>query len=199
MIIFVRHGERADNSSLERHLIVNKHDPHLTKVGQTQAKEAGQKVKILQNGLKTTIYCSPFQRCIQTAEQIAKEIDSNRITIKSQICETLYQTLYDSDPLDNLEYNKKNIELEGIEIQDEQFSNDYYPETMESVNKRIIEFTQELALNLKQDECAIVVTHQRPLKSILGFFGAVEPEVGYCHLLALQQNNASKLCDFNLL
>ena len=33
MIIFVRHGERADNSSLERHLIVNKHDPHLTKVG----------------------------------------------------------------------------------------------------------------------------------------------------------------------
>jgi broad specificity phosphatase PhoE len=44
MIVFIRHGERADQSKdpQERKLIETSFDPHLTKVGIEQAKESGK-------------------------------------------------------------------------------------------------------------------------------------------------------------
>ena len=82
--MFIRHGERCDNSELEeeRARIKIKSDPPLTKLGVAQAHMTGIFLKdYLKEGNydKIVIETSPFLRTLETAVGIAKEIGVSEI------------------------------------------------------------------------------------------------------------------------
>src|SRR5436190_1968206 len=76
MNIYLRHGE--DDLSDE----ATKHDGHLTREGKKQVKNTA-KYLLKKYGIPSTIYCSPFVRTTETAEQMKKFMHSTGIDIRS--------------------------------------------------------------------------------------------------------------------
>ena len=82
----IRHGERVDHiPNYNPADIPNEHDPSLTDFGFEQAKLTGKYLKEYfdTNGMnfdKVIIECSPFIRTMQTASQIARELNVPTIT-----------------------------------------------------------------------------------------------------------------------
>ena len=120
MILGIRHGERADNSSesYELEKIQFPYDPHLTLLGELQARITAhkilQKIEEYEESLKKSnffkskiqpiIITSPFLRTIQTSYQIAKELGpiyQDTIFLQEDIQELLddHKTFgFDQDP-----------------------------------------------------------------------------------------------------
>ncbi len=79
----VRHGERIDDvePTWIRNNQVRCYDPPLTDIGLDQASKAGKRLRslILANDLANTtriqLFSSPFLRCVQTAENILRELN----------------------------------------------------------------------------------------------------------------------------
>lgn len=82
----VRHGERADQCPhpAEKAKVVCKFDSHLTPLGLRMAQESGKLVssqikrlissKVLSPSCKVVLISSPFLRCLQTSNEILKNI-----------------------------------------------------------------------------------------------------------------------------
>eukprot|EP01097_Dermamoeba_algensis_P000565 TRINITY_DN1196_c0_g1_i1.p1 TRINITY_DN1196_c0_g1~~TRINITY_DN1196_c0_g1_i1.p1 ORF type:complete len:181 (-),score=25.41 TRINITY_DN1196_c0_g1_i1:266-808(-) len=71
----VRHGERIDmvDQTWEK-TAAEPDDPPLTERGILQARKTGQKLRTEPHKIEH-IFCSPFLRCLQTATEIAEELD----------------------------------------------------------------------------------------------------------------------------
>lgn len=122
MLFCVRHGERADRRCDLKIEYEKGFDPPITPDGHSQAsitgafikdyldsvgykaakcdeKEAGNVV----NPLRVKIVSSPFLRCIETAEEIAKQLAVPRIDVDFYLCEMLTLKYFPGgDPLPNL-------------------------------------------------------------------------------------------------
>jgi len=71
-ILFVRHAESTENVAHDNGI---KYDPlnvHITKHGEKQATVTGKYLKTF--GKFDAIYCSPFDRCIETCDIIVKQL-----------------------------------------------------------------------------------------------------------------------------
>ncbi|CAD8050291.1 unnamed protein product [Paramecium sonneborni] len=196
MIVLVRHGERADNCLIESKNVQNPHDPHLTPKGCEQAQLAGKQIlKVIEEYRKIEIQSSPFLRCIMTAKNIAQQIKKDEISLYTEICETLYSNFFSSNPLPRLIINKNpNLTyFSGISLIDKQNEQNFYPETLEDVNLRILNYVQKLLEKIEDDQCIILVTHQRPLKTILEYFSQQTDDVGYCKVISIKKGDSMQL------
>ncbi|CAD8045779.1 unnamed protein product [Paramecium primaurelia] len=204
MIILVRHGERADNCEIEMKNIVNPHDPHLTPKGCEQAQQAGKLIlQEIEPYRQIEIQSSPFLRCIMTAKNIAHQIKKEEISLITEICETLYPCFFSRNPLPDLTINSNPTltYFSGITLNDQQSrQDDIYPETLENVTNRIMSYVQNLLEKIEDDQCVILVTHQRPLKTILEYFKQKTDDVGYCKVISLFKGESSQLeqCKFKI-
>merc|ERR1712093_675971 len=69
-------------------------NPPLTRRGRQQATELGE--SLVGKGI-THIYCSPFLRCVQTAEQ-AGAVLKVPFRVENSLCEWLIKAWYPTDP-----------------------------------------------------------------------------------------------------
>ncbi len=92
--IFVRHGEAEHNLAFRNPEIGHKafttiRDPPLTPTGLEQAKEVANTLCKIVRGRNLDIWCSPLQRCIQTAEEIYEEVSGHTIYYHDGLLERL--------------------------------------------------------------------------------------------------------------
>jgi broad specificity phosphatase PhoE len=92
--IFVRHGEAEHNVAFHNPEIGKKafttiRDPPLTPTGFEQAKEVANTLCKIVQGRNLDIWCSPLQRCIQTAEEIYEEVSAQTIYYHDSLLERL--------------------------------------------------------------------------------------------------------------
>lgn len=216
-LIFIRHGERADqvkvapqptseNATLASiYESKTPHDPNLTRVGLQQASEAGKhfkkRIQEVQNENKITfdeirVESSPFLRCLQTAANIAKELQIGSIKVNYRVCETLWDTeefeqadanggIFETLQLKTVDPDVLCIEaLSGIEVHDtiswHSEATKLYPEDVDSLEVRydmIAEHfkTQEaVPATTGKSLCVIVVTHAAMQMSLPERFNARE-------------------------
>ena len=95
----VRHGERQDKIGKQ---VANKYDSPLSELGLQQAQMAGEFLKSNVQG-PIVVYSSPFYRCLQTANEIAKVLGIERIHINYLASEYMAEKMYDDCPLKNSE------------------------------------------------------------------------------------------------
>ncbi|CAD8105179.1 unnamed protein product [Paramecium sonneborni] len=190
MILFVRHGERADMvaNPYERKKVLLKFDPPLTEKGEYQAKVTGQKLRlqieefakqkqIKIEDLKISFMSSPFLRCIQTAVIMMNELPNNsNLFIQNEIGELMYTHSFDQNILMQLHFNTfqhpilNNNYLNGIQIKKDKFINanlpqPIYPEDQDYCQKRVGLFLEQLFIEIKkqpnqQNTIFICITHQ---------------------------------------
>jgi len=179
-VYFARHGERIDwiektwIESAERRF-----DPPLSLYGFQQANELGEYIAKLQPRI-TQIYASPFLRTIQTALQVAKQINKNESPSTNEITRIRLEPGYGEYGLYDVIWNENSIyrplhqlpELSGnIEYFDQDYDSvikaDYYlqmkVETRQQLRdrlKRVLQYT----LDAHTPDCNIlIVTHAAPL------------------------------------
>ena len=78
--ILIRHGEGTHNLGAETEGDAAYENPayrnsHLTEKGVQQAADAGLKIASTMTSSAAALWCSPLQRCMQTAEQVMKSVD----------------------------------------------------------------------------------------------------------------------------
>lgn len=218
MIIGLRHGERADkcNTEAEKKKCELYFDPHLTDFGALQVKmsaleiqkrinlfEEELKTKGLSSGKKLTpvVIASPFLRTIQTAFNLAKNLDSiyqNTVFLQNEIMELLWnEQEFNIDPLPVLFSRTRKVEdlipygadfiNSGLKLEfnplfkDPEFVQPKYPEKkVETINrahkffKRIPHlFFEKFPFN---EYVLIWVSHQYILASALWFYTDLTPE-----------------------
>lgn len=92
-IILVRHGESQGNA--DRTVYLSKPDNliEVTDLGTKQAEEAGRRVRTLIGSAPVHMFVSPFQRTLQTARSIRKQLTNRQIIrtsvdprIREQVC-----------------------------------------------------------------------------------------------------------------
>ena len=96
-VVFVtRHGARIDNSPTDRDANWLKHaghsrrdDPHLSPHGERAAAELAAKLKAQTAFPIAHVVSSPFVRCMQTADAVARALDLP-IKVEPGICEVLH-------------------------------------------------------------------------------------------------------------
>jgi len=154
MLFVVRHGERADYAGDdEKSKIQISFDPHLTDLGQIQARKAGDHILHLlkqyrkeegfkPEDLKYLIISSPFRRCIQTSFHISQALPKeniwgNKIFLNDFLSEHLDDVTYTKNVLADLQVRVDLDEVKkvvGIELQDgfpeigNHYSTPIYPE-----------------------------------------------------------------------
>jgi len=211
MFFVCRHGERADNGTMaEQEKIEISFDPHLTEIGQKQAKNTGlfiqQKVKeASSNGLLSTptpkylILTSPFLRCVQTANHIAKALGpenlfDNAIFLDNSICELLSIGFYEKNVLPELYLRTKPksdiAKYIDIELKDSLIPGNIvpeYPETHGSFFNRL-EFAYRyikdylLGEEVYKNVVVILITHGFAVQVVLEIMNEYDylKEVDYC-------------------
>ncbi|CAD8064622.1 unnamed protein product [Paramecium primaurelia] len=191
MIFFVRHGERADqtNDNGERKRIQKSFDPHLTNVGDKQARMTGAHLnKLIQEyanekqiqvkDLQINFMTSPFLRCIQTSINLMREIPNNsKLYIQDEIGELMYTFDFSSNILDKLHLRTEQHPIltkeyqNGVQIIKERFIKNpnlpqpVFPENDNLCYNRIKAFMVELKSQMdklpnKTNTINICVTHQ---------------------------------------
>ena len=150
MIAIVRHGAREDHDGYPNRKRKSeiKQDPALSGLGEDQSRMTGryfaEKYLSKQNYAKRSnirVISSPFLRTLQTAVNIAREINCQRIQVWDPICEELGSDIFDSFPLPHINYYMHNSnflcdkflggkDVEVIEMHDpeEIMSSCHYPE-----------------------------------------------------------------------
>ncbi len=154
MLFVVRHGERGDYAGpVEKGKVQLAFDPHLTDLGQIQARKAGDHIlKLLkeyrkEEGFKPTdlkylIISSPFRRCIQTSYHISQALPKeniwgNKIFLNDFLSEHLDDVTYAKHPLEDLQVRTNIDEVKKVvdfELQDgfpgvgNHYSTPIYPE-----------------------------------------------------------------------
>ncbi len=81
----IRHGQRADQGTLEdRKSVSNPYDPHLTDIGRIQSFLTGQhlckEIPDVKNK-RLMLICSPYLRCLQTAENLVSGLQQTNISL----------------------------------------------------------------------------------------------------------------------
>ena len=163
MLFVVRHGERGDYAGPEEKGKVQLNfDPHLTDLGQIQARKAGDKLLSLTQdyfnktetdtkNLKYLILSSPFRRCIQTAYHLSKALPEgsiwgNKIYLNNFIGEFFGEMYMREGVLDDLQVRtdleqiKRHVSMEiqdGFPAVGDHASEAKFPEDRDGIYNRV--------------------------------------------------------------
>ncbi len=206
MLFVLRHGERADKTTPEEKSKVSiKCDPHLTKLGELQAKKAGKKIiEMLLDyhkpdskpaDFKYLILSSPFRRCIETAYQVSQELPKENILDgKIYLNDYLCDYLGEWHPENVLEFLQVRTDPEvlqqsiGLDLQDgfpEIGGHAYqpkHPEEKTCIRKRVSEGHSKIKpyyikeINKENNVVLILVTHGFVVECILELYNGFEEE-----------------------
>jgi len=143
----------------------------LTKLGQSQAKKAGQ---YLQTKNVDVIYCSPLARTRQTAEAIAKETGAE-VIVDERLREVSFGK-WEGKTVDfsDLTFLKERRAHKIEEGKPESIYHFDGMENWESVQARISDFMKEI-LPRHRSEHIVVVSHADPVVNIEHFFTGTDP------------------------
>lgn len=152
-LILVRHGQTEAN--VEN--LFGEDDTKLTKEGIKQAKEAGKKLKE-KYGKIDIVFCSPFDRCVETLNNILEEypidgpIFMSRLIVERDFGEYLGSDAGLINQKELNEDNKTNREM-GVE-------------SLASLLKRVNLFLEDLKLE-DNDSTVLVVSHEWVIKTMI--------------------------------
>ena len=188
MIILLRHGQAENNT--KKILAGRSPGVNLTEVGIQQAEQAGKILKALNI---STIYSSPIDRAIQTAEIITKQCDLE-VILDDRLIE-LDMGKFTMMPYDEIFAKHGNVFLKFYEGSEEVSENGV--ETFAQVQKRMFEMVN-FVLDNHKDENVVLVTHMDPIKAMIGKVLNLKPEILFELIIAnaslnIFKNNDQKL------
>ena len=182
MIILLRHGQAENNT--KKILAGRSPGVNLTEVGIQQAEQAGKILKALNI---STIYSSPIDRAIQTAEIITKQCDLEVIPDDRLI--ELDMGKFTMMPYDEIFAKHGNVFLKFYEGSEEVSENGV--ETFAQVQKRMFEMV-DFVLDNHKDENVVLVTHMDPIKAMIGKVLNLKPEILFELIIANASLNIFK-------
>ena len=182
MIIFLRHGQAENNT--KKILAGRSPGVNLTEVGIQQAEQAGKILKALNI---STIYSSPIDRAIQTAEIVTKQCDLEVIPDDRLI--ELDMGKFTMMPYDEIFAKHGNVFLKFYEGSEEVSENGV--ETFAQVQKRMFEMV-DFVLDNHKDENVVLVTHMDPIKAMIGKVLNLKPEILFELIIANASLNIFK-------
>jgi len=165
-IIFLRHGQAKNN--IDRVLAGRTEGVPLTEKGIKQAKTIAKFLKPMKI---STVYTSPIERALKTAEIVAK-YNSVDCKIDERLIE-LDMGKFTGIPYDEIFKIHGNVFLKFYEGQIEIAHNGV--ETFSEVNKRVQSIVDHV-LKEHHDENVVLVTHMDPIKSILATIMDLKPQ-----------------------
>jgi broad specificity phosphatase PhoE len=178
-IYFARHGERFDwIDETWRETAERRFDPPLSSYGLQQADELGQYVTTLQPRI-THIYTSPYLRTVQTALQVAKQLNNNVSSI-DDTTKIRVEPGFGEFYISNVTWDKNNFfqplerlteVLPDIEYFDQDFDSnmkaDYYMQVDQEARQQLrdrLRRVMQCVLDAHPNECNIlIITHAAPL------------------------------------
>jgi len=191
-LFIIRHGERLDKVNLNwSPNALRPHDTPLSSMGHKQASHLGKwlysKIPIRK---PAKIFCSPFIRCVQTANEIAQQLESlqssgtfnnniSEICIEPGICEDPYymKNLICNQPwflnAADLMAISPRIKLNYVPIRQvsyKELENKVYVEdTSTSTEERLHNIVHEIIQHpyVQEEGTAIIVTHAKPCVDML--------------------------------
>jgi len=177
-VYVARHGERIDHiDELWKLTAENPADPFLTETGIRQASALGS--KLASKGL-THIFCSPFYRTIQTANEVSKATGVD-IKIEAGLSEFLNPEWFPTNPrLMLLQELKK--EFPSIDTTYVSQKTPSFPETREALIARAGETARTLASKFSGNILLVAhgITCEFTVRGITGT-GPI-PYISYCSL-----------------
>ena len=165
-ITFLRHGQAHNN--VERVLTGRKPGVPLTEYGVRQAEWAARSLASMDI---TTVYSSPVQRTMQTAEIVAGH-NSLEVTSDDRLIEIDMGRFTDMK-YDDLIVKYGNV-FQRFYRDDAEFA-ELGVETFSSVRARVLEMVRYV-LKRHHDENTILVTHMDPIKAMLSTVLEISPD-----------------------
>lgn len=112
MRIYIRHGHKTHRNGKTVADGTYQHDPEITEQGKEEARKLAMNL-IKRYGVPTIIVCSPFLRCRQTANELAKSVNSYVNSRFSKAYHTKESLIISSHTrtLDSTKNIKPNIEI----------------------------------------------------------------------------------------
>jgi len=192
IVYTVRHGERLDHID-EKWITTSKRpfDPPLSSRGFRQAKEVGE--KLLKDSVDiNVIYCSPFQRTLQTASEIAQVL-KKRIKIEQGLAESIRKeavakweekekTKWPLLKLLTEEEIKKEFPL--VDFDHKSTAQTNFPEEEQDLYERVVQLVRTLS-SKHGGQSILLVSHQTPVEYLafeLAAGNAQDKYVSYCCL-----------------
>ena len=166
MIIFLRHGQAKNNT--ERILAGRTLGIPLTEVGIKQAKSIAKYLKSLKID---TIYSSPIERALTTADIIAKN-NSIEYKIDNRLIE-IDMGKFTGMPYDEIFATHGNVFLKFYEGETEIAHNGV--ETFTEVKKRVLDMV-DYVIKQHTNENVLLVTHMDPIKAVLSTILDLKPQ-----------------------
>ena len=182
MIIFLRHGQAANNT--KKILAGRSPGLNLTETGIQQAEQTGKMLELLN---VSKIYSSPIDRALQTAEIVGKHCDLEIIPDHRLI--ELDMGKFTKMPYDEIFAKHGNVFLKFYEGNDEVSENGV--ETFATVQKRVFDMVDFVVKNHK-NENVVLVTHMDPIKAMIGRVLNLKPEILFELIIANASLNIFK-------
>lgn len=176
-VYIARHGERLDFVDRIWHeTAANPYDPPLTANGKQQATELGLKLASLNI---SSVYSSPFTRCVNTASNAAAQISPGlKVQIEPGACEWLngewYADTEDGPGWRNVaelreEFGNVEVDYEPVYCKD--YNKKGYPESMGELMERCKRTVLQILMNEGMgDGNVLLIGHG---SSVKGFMGAL--------------------------
>ena len=178
-IYFARHGERIDwIDETWKETAERRFDPPLSSYGLQQADELGKYIATLQPRI-THIYTSPYLRTVQTALQVAKQLNKNISSINDRtkirvepgygeffISNVTWDTTNFFQPLDGLTEISQDTEYFDPEYESA-ITADYYAQLGQEIRPQLrdrLKRMMQRILDTHPTDCNIlIITHAAPL------------------------------------
>ena len=188
MIIFLRHGQAENNT--KKILAGRSPGVNLTEVGIKQAEQSG---KMLESLNISTIYSSPIDRALQTAEIVGRQCDLE-ISTDDRLIE-LDMGKFTKMPYNEIFAKHGNVFLKFYEGSEEVSENGV--ETFAKVQKRVFDMV-DFVINKHKNENVVLVTHMDPIKAMIGKTLSLRPEILFELIIANASLNIFKNHDQKL-
>ena len=182
MIIFLRHGQAENNT--KKILAGRSPGVNLTKVGIQQAEQSGKMLKSLNI---STIYSSPIDRALQTAEIVGNQCDLE-ISTDDRLIE-LDMGKFTKMPYNEIFAKHGNVFLKFYAGDDEVRENGV--ETFANVQKRVFDMV-DFVIHKHTNENIVLVTHMDPIKAMIGKVLSLKPEILFELIIANASLNIFK-------
>ena len=182
MIIFLRHGQAENNT--KKILAGRSPGVNLTEVGIQQAEQSGKMLKSLNI---STIYSSPIDRALQTAEIVSNQCDLE-ISTDDRLIE-LDMGKFTKMPYNEIFAKHGNVFLKFYAGDDEVRENGV--ETFANVQKRVFDMV-DFVIHKHTNENIVLVTHMDPIKAMIGKVLSLKPEILFELIIANASLNIFK-------
>ena len=200
ILLFIRHGERADHANLEDPTPFNypiPWDPPLTSLGIEQSISTGKYLTEIIPNIHTRpvlFFASPFTRTMQTIAYIITGIQLPQralIIVRNSLIEKLNNTWFPLDPQINLGLRStvqeefSNEYLGGVGYVDDGHQRVYkFPETYVNRQRRINKFCSEIFEKMEDGTVIICRVHAYGITDFCSYFGNSVKGMKYCSINA---------------